>query len=92
MARRIHNVDLDALKKKCRVLGKNRDAALALEIVRVHDTLHHGLVGAEDAALVQHGVDESGLPMVNVGYDGDVANLLGQEYSSRQLPCEPEDG
>ena len=32
------------------------------------------LVGAEDAALAQHGVDERGLAVVDVGDDGDVAN------------------
>ena len=31
-------------------------------------------VGAEDAALIEHGVDESGLAVVHVGDDGDVAD------------------
>jgi len=33
-------------------------------------------IDAEDAALVEHGVDERGLTMIYVGDDGDVANAL----------------
>ena len=55
------------------VLGENRDAALALELVRVHDPLGDPLVGAEDAALVEQGVDQRRLAMIDVGDDGDVA-------------------
>jgi hypothetical protein len=32
-------------------------------------------MGAENAALIEHGVDESGLAVIDVGDDGDVANL-----------------
>jgi hypothetical protein len=31
-------------------------------------------VGAKSAALLQHGVDQRGFAVVNVGNDGDVAN------------------
>ena len=55
------------------VLGENRDAALALELVAVHRALGHALVGAERAALVQQRVDERGLAVVDVRDDGDVA-------------------
>ena len=57
------------------VLGEDRDAALALERVRVHHAVDDDLVGAEDAALVQHGVDQSGLAVVDVGDDRDVADV-----------------
>ena len=33
-----------------------------------------GFVGAESAALLQHGVDQRGLAMVDVRDDGDIAN------------------
>ena len=56
-----------------RVLGQNRDAALALELVRVHDPLGHPLVRPEDAALVEQRVDQRRLAVVDVGDDGDVA-------------------
>ena len=56
------------------VLGQNRDAALALELVAVHRALGDALVGAERAALVQQRVDQRGLAVVDVGDDGDVAS------------------
>ena len=57
------------------VLGQNGDAALALQVVGVHDALDHMLVGAESAALPQHGVHQRGLAVVDVGDDGDIANV-----------------
>ena len=74
MAGRIDDVDLDVVIGERGVLGENRDAALALEIVRVHHPLDDFLVGAEDAALAEHGVDERGLAMVDVSDDGDIAD------------------
>ena len=55
------------------VLGQDRDAALALELVAVHGALGDALVRAERAALVQQGVDERGFAVIDVGDDGDVA-------------------
>ena len=55
------------------VLGQDRDAALALELVAVHGALGDALVRAERAALVQQRVDQRGLAVVDVRDDGDVA-------------------
>ncbi len=71
----IDNVDLDVVIKEGGVLGENGDAAFALEVVGVHDALDDFLVGAENAALMEHGVDQGGLAVVNVSDDGDVANI-----------------
>ena len=54
-------------------LGQDRDAPLALLVVGVHDPVDEGLVGAEDAGGAQHGVDQRGLAVVDVGDEGDVA-------------------
>ena len=35
------------------------------------------LVGSENAALPEHGVHQCGLAVVNVGDNGDIANLFG---------------
>src|SRR6267142_3597981 len=70
----IHNVDLYVVIPDGGVLGENGNAALALQIVGIHDALDQCLVGAERAALTKHGVYERGLSMVNVRDDGDVAN------------------
>jgi uncharacterized protein YqkB len=59
------------------VLGQDGDAALALEVVRVHDPVDHLLVRAEGAALAQHGVDERRLAVVDVGDDGDIPEIHG---------------
>ena len=59
------------------VLREDRDALLALEVTGVHDPLGDalGLVGGEGAGLAQHGVDERGLAVVDVGDDRDVAEV-----------------
>src|SRR5208282_6874498 len=82
VAGRIHNIDFDARIKHGRVLGKNSDAALAFQIVRVHDALGHGLVVAEGATLSKHGVNQRGFAVVHVGNDGDVADAWIQFENS----------
>ena len=72
----VDDVDLGVLVVDRRVLGQDGDAALFFEVVGVHDALGDGLVGAEGARLTQHGVDEGGLAVVDVGDDGDVADGL----------------
>src|SRR5690606_15148532 len=69
------DVDGDALILDGGVLGEDGDAALAFELVRIHHPLGHLLVGAENAALVQQGVDQGRLAVVDVGDDGDVADV-----------------
>ncbi len=64
----------DVVIKDGGVLGENCDAALALQFVRVHDPFDVMLVGAKRAALLQHGVDQRGLAVVDVRDDGDIAN------------------
>ena len=49
---------------------------LPLEIHRVHDPLLDLLVGAEGAGLAQELIHERGLPVVDVGDNGDVADLI----------------
>ena len=58
-------------------LGEDGDAALALEVVGIHRALGHLLVVAEGAGLLQQPVDQGGLAVVDVGDDGDVAELHG---------------
>ena len=60
------------------VLGQDGDAALALQFVGVHHALDQSLVGAESAALAEHGIHQRGLTVVDVGDDGDVANTGAQ--------------
>ncbi len=70
------------------VLGEDGDAALTLQVVRVHDPLVHLLVGANDARLLEEGVDEGGLAMVDVRDDGDVADVVAKLLHARALTRE----
>ena len=80
------------------VLGQDGDAALALQVLRVHDALGHLLVVAEDLGLTQQAVDERRLAVVDVGHDGDVADVLacflhlGQPRVKRRPACEGRAG
>ena len=76
MARRVDDVDLDAIVHDGCIFRQNRDAALALDVARVHDTLLDLLVRAEDMALLQHRIDERRLAVVDVRDDGDVAEIF----------------
>ncbi len=77
----VEDVDLDPAVDDGGVLGHDRDALFALQVVGVHDPLHDLLVLAEDAALPEHGVDEGGLAVVHVGHDGDVAQVIADGLS-----------
>ena len=73
VARGIYDVDLYALVMYRGVLCQNGNAALTLDVARVHDTLFYHLIFAESASLLEHLIDQSSLAMVNVRNDGDVA-------------------
>ena len=62
-----------AVPQHARGLGQDGDAALALLVIRIHGALDMSFVRSKDAGLGQHLVDESGLAVVDVGDDGDVA-------------------
>ena len=57
------------------VLGEDGDAALALLVVGVEDAVDHLLVVPEHVGGLQQPVDEGGLAVVDVGDDGDVADV-----------------
>ncbi len=58
-------------------LGEDGDAALALEVVRIHRPFRDPLVVAEGAGLAEQHVDQGRLPMIDMGDDGDVAEGHG---------------
>ena len=57
------------------VLGEDRDPLLALQVAGVHDPVDRLGALAEGTGGAQHGVDERGLAVVDVGDDGDVAQV-----------------
>ena len=75
VSRRVDDIYFCVLPADGRVFCENGDAALFFERVRIHDAVFHDLIVAECTGLAEHLVDESGLPVVDMGDDGDVANL-----------------
>jgi hypothetical protein len=61
------------------------DAALALDVVRIHDAFDEVLVRGEGARLLQQFVDERGLPVVDVGDDGDVSERAGHRVKTQEI-------
>ena len=80
MARRVHDVEPDAPVGDAGLLGQDGDASLALEVHRVHDPIDHDLVDPKGTGLSQHGVDQGGLAMVDVGDDGDIADVRADGF------------
>ena len=76
VAGRVDDVEADVAVVDRRLLGEDRDALLALEVARIEDPVDDGLVGAEGAGLAEHRVDERGLAVVDVGDDGDIAEVV----------------
>jgi hypothetical protein len=74
--RGVHDIDAVAVPIHASVLGEDGDAALFLLVVAVHHAL--GLLAAaiQRARLFQQLVHQRGFAMVNVGNDGDVAQLF----------------
>ena len=76
VARSVHDIDLGIAVLDGGILGQDGDAALTLKVAGVHDPVHHLLILAVDAALLQHLVHQGGLAVVYVGDDGDVSQFL----------------
>ena len=74
VAGRVDDVDARAAVLDGAVLRQDGDAALTLDVVRVHDALAHVLVRGEGAGLLQQAVDQGGLAVIDVRDDGDVAD------------------
>src|ERR1035437_7731489 len=80
----VYDVDEVALPTDGRVLGQDRDAAFPFEVVVVHHALGDFLVFPEGSSLAQELVDQGRLPVVDVGYDGDISDFAGFNHCGRQ--------
>ena len=81
---RIDDVDAIVAPGDRGVLRQNRDAALALQIIRIHDPLLQILARIERAGLAQQLIDERGLAMIDVRDDGDIAKFLSHSEALRE--------
>ncbi len=78
----VDDVELEVPVNDGGVFGEDRDPALALERVRVHDPRREGLTLAEDATLPEHGIDERRFAVIDVGDDREISDV-GAGFHSR---------
>ena len=83
MARGVDDVDLHALPFHRDVLGKNGDAAFFFQIVGIQNAFARELAGAKLPALPEETVNQSRLAMIDVGDDGDIANVVATDQVGR---------
>ncbi len=60
------------------VLGQDGDALFALQVTGVHHAVFEVVVLGKGVGLLEHGVDQGGLAVVNVGHDRDVAQVTAR--------------
>ena len=78
----VDDVDAGVLPHDRGHLGKDGDAALALEVVGVHHAFGDLLVLAELAGLLQKGVDKGGFAVVDVRDNRDVSEFRGHSIAA----------
>ena len=86
MARRIDDIDAPVPPLDGGVLGQDGDAALALQVNRIHHALGHVAQPVEGAGLAQQLIDEGRLAVIHVGDDGDVAERADGVGHDRTIP------
>ncbi len=74
MAGGIDDIDLVLSVVDRKVLGQDGDAAFFLQVVAVHHALGDGLVLAVDPGVLEHGIHQGGLAVVDVGNNCDVSD------------------
>ncbi len=72
----IDDVDAVVLPLQRGVLGQDGDATFLFLVVAVHHALVLELLAVQGAGQAQEFVDEGGLAVVDVGDDGDIAEIL----------------
>ena len=86
---RVDDVDGQIAVADGGVLGQDGDALLPLEIHRVEDPIGDLLIGPEDPGLAQHGVHQRGLAVVDVGHDGDIAEIGALHQTGHRGALQP---
>ncbi len=77
----VDNVDVGAFVFDGTVLRQNGNTAFFLDIARVHDTFGDMFVVTERTCLSQQLIDQGGLPVVNVGNNGHIAQCASHNSS-----------
>ncbi len=74
MSGRVDDIDTGAAVLDGAVLGEDGDAALALDVIGVHDPLAHLLMRFEGSGLFEQAIHQRRLAMVDVRDDCDVSD------------------
>ena len=72
----INDVDFNTIVHDGSVLCQNGNASFPFQRVGVHDTFCYFLVVPENMTLFQHGIDKGRLAMVDMGDNGNVADIF----------------
>ena len=80
MARGIDDVDTVVAPANRRVLGQDRYAALAFEVIGIHDPFGHNGALVQCPGLLQQAINQGRLAMVNMRNDRDIAYSIGGEH------------
>ena len=80
MPRGIDNVDFRTFIVDRNVFGENGDTPFTLQIVVVEHQFARLLVGAKEVSCEEHLVHEGRLSVIDVGNNGNVANILHIEF------------
>ena len=75
VAGRIDDVDFVIAVTHRSVFGHDGDAALPLEVHRIHDALDDGFVVTISARLFEHRIDQRGFAVIDVSDNCDISNL-----------------
>ena len=75
VAGRVDDVDFVFAVTHRSVLSHDGDAALAFEVHRIHHALDDGFVVPIGTCLLEHGIDQGGLAVIDVCDNCDIANL-----------------
>jgi hypothetical protein len=73
---RVDDIDFHAAVVQRDILGKNSDAAFLFKIPGIKDSFASQLTFAELATLAQQAIDQGGLPMIDMGDDDNVSNIV----------------
>jgi hypothetical protein len=72
---RINDIDFDVPVYHSRILRHDGNPLFSLKGITVHDKLAHCLVISKDIALLEHGIHQGGLAMVNVGNNSYIPDI-----------------
>ena len=92
MARGVQNVDFYAVVHNSGVFRQNGDTTFTFQSIGVHNTFFNALVSTENAALLQHSINQGRLAMVNVGNNCYITNIVSNHYSFSLLHKRQEKG